>query len=120
MVPTQLMQMRGVFSVLGIDQAAQTVQRMRENVEQLLADSTAGTDASDFDSLGNNLGALGFLIDMLGYQPALAKRLFVFDDEIGELKPLMGRQANDTALPDAAAPLRLPRPAKRLRSPKPC
>ncbi len=104
MVPTQLLQMRGVFSVLGLDQAAQTVQRMRENVDHLLADSAAGTDASDFDSLGNNLGALGFLIDMLGYQPALAKRLFVFDDEIGELKPLMGRQANDSALPQAAAP----------------
>ncbi|CAN7248775.1 MULTISPECIES: Hpt domain-containing protein [unclassified Variovorax] len=104
-VPTQLLQMRGVFSVLGLDQAAQTVQRMRENVDQLLAEEAAATEASDFDALGNNLGALGFLIDMLGYQPALAKRLFVFDSEAGELKPLMGRQANDTAEPEATAPV---------------
>ncbi|RYF61976.1 MAG: hybrid sensor histidine kinase/response regulator, partial [Comamonadaceae bacterium] len=31
-VPSQLLQMRGVFSVLGLDQAARTVQRMRDNV----------------------------------------------------------------------------------------
>ncbi|MBS0427165.1 MAG: Hpt domain-containing protein [Proteobacteria bacterium] len=94
-VPGQLLQMRGVFSVLGLEQAAQTVQRMRENVDHLTANDSAD-ESRDFDSLGNNLGALGFLIDMLGYQPALAKRLFVFDAEAGELKPLMGRQVDDS------------------------
>ncbi|QFZ83336.1 response regulator [Variovorax paradoxus] len=106
-VPTQLMQMRGVFSVLGLEQAALTVQRMRDDVEQmLLANRSPVEEMATFDALGNNLGALGFLIDMLGYQPALAKRLFVFDAEAGELKPLMGRQAIDTAAPaeGAAAP----------------
>ncbi|VTU36914.1 Chemotaxis protein CheA [Variovorax sp. PBL-H6] len=104
-VPTQLLQMKGVFSVLGLDQAAQTVQRMRENVDRLLAVEASASDASDFDPLGNNLGALGFLIDMLGYQPALAKRLFVFDAEAGELKPLMGRQAAEAAAPQPGAPM---------------
>jgi chemotaxis protein histidine kinase CheA len=47
--------------------------------------------AGTFDRLGNNLGALGLLIDMLNYQPALAKKLFVFDPELGELRPVMGR-----------------------------
>ncbi|SCK38771.1 chemosensory pili system protein ChpA (sensor histidine kinase/response regulator) [Variovorax sp. HW608] len=102
-VPSQLLQMRGVFSVLGLDQAAQTVQRMRENVDQLLTEESPADEIRAFDSLGNNLGALGFLIDMLSYQPALAKRLFVFDADIGELKPLMGRQAGD-ASSEAAAP----------------
>lgn len=101
-VPTQLLQMRGVFSVLGLDQAAQTVLRMRENVDQLLGEESTVGQVQAFDSLGNNLGALGFLIDMLSYQPALAKRLFVFDAEAGELKPLMGRQASDSAAPEAA------------------
>ena len=93
-VPGLLAQMRGVLSVLGLEQAAQAVIRMREGVERILAtevdmdkDRTAGT----FDTLGNNFGALGFLIDMLNYQPALAKRLFVFDAELGELRPVMGR-----------------------------
>ena len=91
-VPSQLMQMRGVFSVLGLEQAAQTVQHMRENVDRLMLSSTAEAVTADVDALGNNLGALGFLIDMLGYQPALAKRLFVYDEAAGELKPLMGRK----------------------------
>ena len=106
-VPTQLLQMRGVFSVLGLDQAALTVQRMRDDVEAMLVSTSPAEEMAGFDALGNNLGALGFLIDMLGYQPALAKRLFVFDAEAGELKPLMGRQATDSTA-DAAAPSQAP------------
>ncbi|MGJ7546656.1 Hpt domain-containing protein [Variovorax sp. LT1R16] len=101
-VPTQLLQMRGVFSVLGLDQAAHTVQRMRDNVDHLMAAESPAAETRDFDSLGNNLGALGFLIDMLAYQPALAKRLFVFDAEAGELKPLMGRTTEAAAAADEA------------------
>lgn len=107
-VPTQLMQMRGVFSVLGLDQAALTVQRMRDDVEAMLVSTSPAEEMAGFDALGNNLGALGFLIDMLGYQPALAKRLFVFDAEAGELKPLMGRQATDTPVAEGAAPVQAP------------
>jgi len=104
-VPTQLLQMRGVFSVLGLDQAAHTVQRMRDDVEQMLVGNASPVEEMhSFDALGNNLGALGFLIDMLGYQPALAKRLFVFDEQAGELKPLMGRQVADSAAVDTGAP----------------
>ena len=93
-VPRQLSQMRGVLSVLGLEQAAQAVLRMREMVENILAPESAMSASSlavTFDHLGNNLGALSFLIDMLNYQPVLAKQLFVYDDEKGELRPLMGR-----------------------------
>ena len=93
-VPGQLAQMRGVLSVLGLDQASQAVLRMRDSVEQMLEteiDEERARAAGTFDQLGNNLGALSFLIDMLNYQPALAKKLFVYDDVKGELKPLMGR-----------------------------
>ncbi|SFQ31351.1 Hpt domain-containing protein [Variovorax sp. 770b2] len=107
-VPTQLMQMRGVFSVLGLDQAALTVQRMRDDVEAMLVSTSPAEEMAGFDALGNNLGALGFLIDMLGYQPALAKRLFVFDADAGELKPLMGRQATDSTEGEAPAPVAEP------------
>ncbi|OOG42288.1 Hpt domain-containing protein [Polaromonas sp. A23] len=93
-VPGQLSQMRGVLSVLGLDQASHAVLRMRESVEQMLVtevDEQLVRSAGTFDQLGNNLGALSFLIDMLNYQPTLAKKLFVYDDVKGELKPLMGR-----------------------------
>jgi chemosensory pili system protein ChpA (sensor histidine kinase/response regulator) len=102
-VPSQLSQMRGVLSVLGLDQASHAVLRMRDSVEQMLVtevDEQLARSAGTFDQLGNNLGALSFLIDMLNYQPALAKKLFVYDEAKGELKPLMGRSH---AAPDAAA-----------------
>jgi chemosensory pili system protein ChpA (sensor histidine kinase/response regulator) len=92
--PGHLMQMRGVLSVLGLDQAANAVQRMRDSVEEIIVteiDEEHARGAGTFDKLGNNLGALGFLIDMLNYQPALAKKLFVYDESNGELRPLMGR-----------------------------
>jgi chemosensory pili system protein ChpA (sensor histidine kinase/response regulator) len=101
-VPGQLSQMRGVLSVLGLDQASHAVLRMRDSVEQMLVtevDEQLARSAGTFDQLGNNLGALSFLIDMLNYQPALAKKLFVYDEVKGELKPLMGRSQ---AQPDVA------------------
>jgi len=93
-VPGQLSQMRGVLSVLGLEQASQAVLRMRDSVEQMLVtevDEQLARSAGTFEQLGNNVGALSFLIDMLNYQPALAKKLFVYDDVKGELKPVMGR-----------------------------
>ena len=96
-VPGQLSQMRGVLSVLGLDQASHAVARMRDSVEQMLItqmDEERAQSAGAFDQLGNNVGALSFLIDMLNYQPVLAKKLFVYDEEKGELKPLMGRASN--------------------------
>ncbi|MDO8249425.1 MAG: Hpt domain-containing protein [Rhodoferax sp.] len=100
-VPSQLAQMRGVFSVLGLDQAALASLRMRGSVEKFLVDDIDAESARTgiFEKLGNSLGALGFLIDMLSYQRELAKKLFVYDEELGEFKPLMGREK--TALPDA-------------------
>ena len=111
-VPGQLSQMRGVLSVLGLDQASHAVARMRDSVEQMLVteiDEVRARAAGTFDQLGNNVGALSFLIDMLNYQPVLAKKLFVFDEEKGELKPLMGRASTlatavqPTATADALA-----------------
>ncbi|MDB5742719.1 MAG: CheA signal transduction histidine kinase [Polaromonas sp.] len=96
-VPGQLSQMRGVLSVLGLDQASRAVLHMKNSVEKLLAaeiDLNIVQSTGTFDHFGNNLGALSFLIDMLDYQPALAKKLFVYDEEKDELKPMMGRSQN--------------------------
>ena len=104
--PAHFSQMRGVLSVLGLDQASQAVMRMREAVEEILVnevDEEKARAAGTFDKLGNNLGALGFLIDMLSYQPALAKKLFTYDDKTGELKPLMGRVEKAAPESNAAA-----------------
>ena len=105
--PTHLLQMRGVLSVLGLDQATQAVARMRETVEEILVTEVEEEKAratGTFDKLGANLGALGFLIDMLNYQPTLAKKLFVYDDRAGELRPLMGRVGEASRPPGRAEP----------------
>ena len=101
-VPRQLSQMRGVLSVLGLDQASHAVLRMRDTIESMLVPSSSNRRVSEqsvFDQLGNNLGALSFLIDMLNYQPALVKKLFVYDEEKNQLTSLMGRppDAGDAA-----------------------
>jgi chemosensory pili system protein ChpA (sensor histidine kinase/response regulator) len=93
-VPGKLSQMRGIFSVLGLDEASSAVADMRDRVEEFEFSSfnfEQARLAGVFDKFGNNLGALGFLIDMLNYQPALVKKLFVFDAKTGILNPLMGR-----------------------------
>ncbi|WP_439606578.1 Hpt domain-containing protein [Hydrogenophaga sp.] len=98
---SQLGQMRGVLSVLGLEQAVHTVARMRNTVDQILdteVDEAMAREAGTFQQLGNNLSAMSFLVDMLNYQPALAKKLFVFDEEKGELLPLMGRTVSADAL----------------------
>ncbi len=106
---SQLSQMRGVLSVLGLDQAVQAVQGMRQTIDQILdteVDETMAREAGTFRQLGDNLSALSFLVDMLSYQPALAKKVFVYDEAKGELIPLMGRTpvvatARETARQDA-------------------
>ncbi len=110
---SQLAQMRGVLSVLGLEQGVQTVSRMRATVEQILdteVDEQMAREAGTFQHLGNNLSALGFMVDMLNYQPSLAKKLFVFDEQAGELLPLMGRTVADepaeTPAPDAKQEVR--------------
>ncbi|MEO8248157.1 MAG: Hpt domain-containing protein [Burkholderiales bacterium] len=110
-VSSQLSQMRGVLSVLGLNQASHAVMRMRDSVDRFISEDQRALDDTDstFQKLGNSLGALGFLVDMLSYQPALAKKMFVYDEEAGELRPVMGRTAPE--LPSMPAPSQAETPA---------
>lgn len=109
-----LSQMRGVLSVLGLDQASLAMLRMREVVERMLqgADQPA-EQAQLFERLGNSLGALGFLIDMLSYQRAMARKLFVYDEQRGELCPVMGRFKNAETIPEKSVEVHVEQPAER-------
>lgn len=93
-VPGQLNAMRGVFSVLGLEQASRAVVRMRDDVEALSAPEAAAPSAQVTNRLASNLGALGFLIDMLSVQPAMVKTLFEFDAEAGLLRSVVGGGRN--------------------------
>jgi chemosensory pili system protein ChpA (sensor histidine kinase/response regulator) len=116
-VPIELMKMRGVLSVLGVDPAVQTVLRMRDDIQALIRDDGAPAEdgMASFHRLADNLGALGFLIDMLNVQPQAAKSLFQFDVASGLLAPVMGRQHVEPepeieAAPEAAVIPVLPSP----------
>jgi len=90
-VPGQMAQMRGVLSVLGFEQAATAMQRMRDTVEHLMLGEVAVENQPRiFEKLGSSLGAMGFLIDMLSYQRNMARKLFVYDEEKDELRIVMG------------------------------
>ena len=106
-VPNHLSAMRGVLSVLGMDHAASALLRMRDEVDGLSStevDLARVPQAGVFDRLADNLGALGFLIDMLSVQPALAKTLFTYDAEAGTLAPVMGRDARPPVTPGEPEP----------------
>jgi chemosensory pili system protein ChpA (sensor histidine kinase/response regulator) len=110
-VPAQLGSMRGVLSVLGMDQASQAALHMRDAVDELAqteVDGQRAIQAGTFDRLADNLGALSFLIDMLSVQPQLAKSLFRFDPETGSLTAVMGRTERASAfasLDEATVPM---------------
>jgi chemosensory pili system protein ChpA (sensor histidine kinase/response regulator) len=121
-VPNQMSVMRGVLSVLGMDQACAVVLRMRDDINGLIAteiDPQQPAARSMFERLAGNLGALGFLIDMLSVQPQLAKSLFVFDADAGTLNPLMGRRTEKAwpghELPAIAVPVQ-PRLIEQVQS----
>jgi chemosensory pili system protein ChpA (sensor histidine kinase/response regulator) len=103
-VPAQLSAMRGVLSVLGLDQASLAIVRMRDDVDKLSStevDAARAGHTPMFDRLADNLGALSFLIDMLSVQPLMAKSLFRFDPATGSLQALMARASRT---PPASAP----------------
>ncbi len=107
-VPVKLGAMRGVLSVLGMGHAAQALLRMRDEVDGLAqteVDPARIGSSGVFDRLAGNLSALGFLIDMLGVQPSLAKSLFTYDAETGALSPLMGRADPARPVPPEPPPV---------------
>ncbi|MDD2545011.1 MAG: Hpt domain-containing protein [Burkholderiaceae bacterium] len=107
-------QMQGVLSVLGLDQPALALAHLRASVERLRAQAVpASQQASTIDTLGHNLAALRFLLDLLRYQEALAHELLVFDPALGELRTVTAQERRRLraatqagALPAVAAGLR--------------
>jgi chemosensory pili system protein ChpA (sensor histidine kinase/response regulator) len=96
-VPAQLQSMRGVLSVLDMDQASHAVMRMSEDVDALAStevDPQHAAEHGTFTRLADNLGALSFMIDMLSVQPQMARSLFRYDPDTGNLSAVMGRRSH--------------------------
>jgi chemosensory pili system protein ChpA (sensor histidine kinase/response regulator) len=100
-LPARFAQMQGVLSVLGLQDAALAAQAM-EATAQDLAEGRTDLGSPAWRSLVHNLGALGFLVDVLGLHPASAQRGFRFDASTGELLPLLASGPRGPAVPDLA------------------
>jgi chemosensory pili system protein ChpA (sensor histidine kinase/response regulator) len=100
-LPARFAQMQGVLSVLGLQDAARTAQAMQE-AAQGLVDGQLALGSPGWQGLVHNLGALGFLIDVLGLHPAAAQQGFAFDREAGELRPLLAAQGRVAAVAEVA------------------
>ncbi|MDO4795198.1 MAG: response regulator [Brachymonas sp.] len=81
----------GVLLALNYEEASQALTVMARQAQQLVdaSEQTGSIDAPADQAivlkLGNSLGALSFMLDMMAYQPALAKAQFHFDASAQEL-----------------------------------
>ena len=81
----------GVLLALNFEEASRAIEVMSQQVQQLVdaSQQTGSIDVPEHQyivlKLGNSLGALSFMLDMMGYQPELAKAQFHFDESTQEL-----------------------------------
>ncbi len=75
-----LLKMKGVLGVIGLESAVQTVAHLQQRVADWRPVSRSDSWWKEtVSNVGANMATLGLMVDMLGYQPALASRLFRFD-----------------------------------------
>jgi chemotaxis protein histidine kinase CheA/ActR/RegA family two-component response regulator len=77
---TLLNQMRGVLSVVGLDDAVQAVIHLRKRLDSIEVDlQNTNTRAILVQNIASNVATLGLMVDMLIYQPKLPAKVFRFD-----------------------------------------
>ncbi|MDO5654056.1 MAG: hypothetical protein Q4G39_08125, partial [Brachymonas sp.] len=110
----KLAKISSVLMVLDCDDASRAVTAMKDQVQQLVDAASQSGSIDDPDSqdnvlrLGNSLGALSFMLDMMGYQPDRARQQFHFDEATQELvhrnAPLVKPQGADVSPEPAPRP----------------
>lgn len=123
-----LHQMHGVLNVLGMDNAAQAVSVMQEQVNWIMQQSAQGIQISEENQeqeqvalLIDNLSSMGFLIDMLGYQPMLARELFIYNEQSRRLELLSSQDHAEIVSKGSeiqAVDINKPAPEQELVEPK--
>ena len=95
LISGDLSQMYGVFSVLGLYQAANAVFKIREILDSHLANARRKypIPIQVYEQIAGSVSTLGFLIDLLNYQIGIAKEMFFYDAKSGEFRYLNGRGA---------------------------
>ncbi|TFW31563.1 response regulator [Duganella callida] len=108
-----LHQLQGALSVLDQENAASAVRQVKAAVAALEPSS----EPKALDDIAQNVGALGFFVDMLAQNPAGARERFAFDPEHGTFRSVPFRKmAASESIPvleeqvPAPAPLAMPEP----------
>ncbi|WP_295995501.1 Hpt domain-containing protein [Rugamonas sp.] len=120
-----LHQLQGALAMLDQDDAMHAATQVRTAVQQLAGGvNDAAHEPRALDDIAQNVGALGFFVDMLAQNPAGARERFAFDAEHGtfravpfrkmpaaELIPVLEEQVAPAPAPvpaSAAPPQRIP------------
>jgi chemosensory pili system protein ChpA (sensor histidine kinase/response regulator) len=82
-----LHQLQGALSVLDQEDATRAVQQVKSDVQALLhGDGDPSTEPKALDDIAQNVGALGFFVDMLAQNADGARERFAFDSEQGSFR----------------------------------
>jgi chemosensory pili system protein ChpA (sensor histidine kinase/response regulator) len=98
-IDTVLHQLQGALAILDQDQAMRAAQHVKAEVRSLAAGAgDPEADAAALQNIAQNVGALGFFIDMLGQNFEAAKNRFTFDQADGMFRevPFEKAVAGDT------------------------
>jgi chemosensory pili system protein ChpA (sensor histidine kinase/response regulator) len=114
-----LHQLQGALAILDQDQAMRAAQHVKAAV-RALADGAepADREAQALQDIAQNIGALGFFIDMLGQNFEAAKNRFTFNETEGMFRevPFEKAAAGDTPFDVEPAPAQ-PEPATAVAAP---
>jgi len=87
-----LHQLQGALAALDQEDATQAAQHVQATVAALAQGRSAGSDAATLEEVAQNLGALGFFLDMLGQNAAAARQRFAFDATLGRFRSVPFRK----------------------------
>src|SRR5476649_1178424 len=88
-----LHQLQGALAVLDQDDAMRAAQQVKAAVRELAGGlGDPAQEPRALDEIAQNVGALGFFVDMLAQNPAGAKERFAFDEEHGSFRAVPFRK----------------------------
>ena len=114
-----LHQLQGALSVLDQEDATRAVQQVKAAVQALASgEGDPAAEPKALDDIAQNVGALGFFVDMLAQNAAGARERFAFDAEQGSFRSVpFKKMASSESIPvldeqvPAPAPVETPTPA---------
>lgn len=87
-----LHQLQGALAVLDQEDATRAAQHVQATVAALAQGRSTGSDAATLEEVAQNVGALGFFLDMLGQNAAAARQRFAFDATLGRFRSVPFRK----------------------------